>query len=33
MLFVAMLLGGQLVIILGYLMYKDSKESQAKKFY
>jgi len=30
---IAMLLGGQLVIILGYLMYKDSKESQAKKFY
>jgi len=28
-----LLLGVQLSIILGYLMYKDGKESQAKKFY
>lgn len=27
------LLGGQLVIILGYLMFRDSKDNQAKKFY
>jgi len=30
---VALLLGGQLIIIIAFLMYKDNKENQAKKFY
>lgn len=29
----ALLLGGQLILIIAYMMYRDSKESQAKKFY
>jgi mannose-binding lectin 1 len=30
---VALLLGGQLILLLGYLMYRDSREASAKKFY
>jgi len=30
---VALLLGGQLIIIIAFMMYKDNKENQAKKFY
>ena len=30
---VALMLGAQLIIIVAFLMYKDNKESQAKKFY
>ena len=29
----ALLLGGHLFVIIAYLMYRDSKETQAKKFY
>jgi mannose-binding lectin 1 len=30
---VALLLGGQLILLLGYLMYRDNREASAKKFY
>lgn len=28
-----LLLGGQLVVLISYMMYRDSKEAQSKKFY
>ena len=28
-----LLLGGQLIVLISYMMYRDSKEAQSKKFY